>query len=213
MIIIKIVLIILGIFILSQIVVRLFRKAFHFPAPAWFGSILDSNHRRRVQPPAMLIERNGIKSGMRVLELGCGSGAFITFVARAVGENGTVYGLDIQPKMLGQVKNKLGKPENQDIKNIELINESAYHLPFENDFLDLVYMITVLQEIPDRPRALREVKRVLKPGGILAVTELLPDPDYVFKSATIKLCCQSGFVLDRVFGNLFNYTVRVIKPQ
>jgi len=39
-------------------------------------------------------------------------------------------------------------------------------------------MITVLQEIPDKGKALREAGRVLKPGGILAVTEFFPDPDY-----------------------------------
>jgi ubiquinone/menaquinone biosynthesis C-methylase UbiE len=85
-------------------------------------------------------------------------------------------------------------------------------LPFDNGSLDLVYMVTVLQEIPDRNRALHEVNRVLKPGGVLAVTELFPDPDYPWKSTTIKLCKGKGFVVDEVSGNFFNYTVRFKKP-
>lgn len=207
----KILLIILGIFVGWQIVIRVFRKLFHFPAPAFIGGFLDSNYRRKVQSPAKLIERSGIKPGMKILDLGCGSGAFVVDTARAVGMSGKVYALDIEPKMLKQLERKLSKPKNQDIKNIEIINKSAYELPFDNNSLDLVYLVTVLQEIPDKNRALREIKRVLKPGGILAVTELLPDPDYVFKFQTIKLVEKAGFTLDKVSGNLWNYTVRFRK--
>ena len=148
---------------------------------------------------------------MRVLEVGCGSGAFVTFVARAVGKTGKVYALDIQPAMLRQLKVKLTKPENQDIKNIKLILGSAYKLPFEDNSIDLVYMVTVLQETPDKQKALKEAGRVLKPGGVLAVTEFLPDPDYPLKSTTIKIGEEAGFILDKVLGNFWNYTVRFVK--
>lgn len=77
---------------------------------------------------------------MQVLEVGCGSGAFTTFVARAVSEKGKVYALDIEPKMLKQLENKLIKPENQGIKNVEIINKSAYELPLNDSSLDLVYI-------------------------------------------------------------------------
>jgi ubiquinone/menaquinone biosynthesis C-methylase UbiE len=59
---------------------------------------------------------------------------------------------------------------------------------------------------------LGEVKRVLKPGGFLAVTELLPDPDYVFKSDTVRLGRKASFELDEAAGNLWTYTVRFVKP-
>jgi len=188
------------------------RKMFRFPAPAFIGHLLDSGYRRRIQPPAQLIERSGIKKGMRVLDLGCGSGAFTPFIARTVGERGKVYALDIQADMLKQLENKLSRPENRDIKNIKLIEGNAYELPFEDNSLDLVNMVTVLQEIPDRNRALQEVKRVLRPGGFLAVTELFPDPDYPWKSTTVKLGEGVGFAVDKVSGNFFNYTVRFKKP-
>jgi ubiquinone/menaquinone biosynthesis C-methylase UbiE len=207
-----IVLVILAFPILWLSVAKLVRKLVCFPAPAFIGRLLDSGYRRRIQPPAQLIERSGIKKGMQVLDLGCGSGAFTPFIARTVGEKGKVYALDIQADMLKQLENKLAKPENKDIKNIKLIEGNAYELPFDDGSLDLVYMVTVLQEIPYRNRALHEVKRVLKPGGVLAVTELFPDPDYPWKSTTIKLGEEAGFVVDRVSGNFFNYTVRFRKP-
>jgi ubiquinone/menaquinone biosynthesis C-methylase UbiE len=207
-----VILVILAFVILWLTLAKLIRKLVHFPAPAFIGHLLDSGYRRRIQPPEQLIERSGIKKGMRVLDLGCGSGAFTPFIARVVGEKGKVYAFDIQADMLRQLENKLARPENKDIKNIKLIEGNAYELPFEDGSIDLVNMVTVLQEIPDRKRALQQVKRVLKPGGFLAVTELFPDPDYPWKSTTIKLGEGAGFVVDEVSGNFFNYTVRFKKP-
>lgn len=209
----KVVLIILGAILLWQVLTRLIRKPYHSPAPAFIGRFLDSDIRRRFQSPATVIERSGIKPGMTVLDLGCGSGAFTTSVARAVGEQGRVYAVDIQPAMLQQLERKLAEAENRDIKNVELRQASAYELPFEDGSLDLVYMVTVLPEIPDRGRALREIRRVLKTDGILAVTELLPDPDYPWRSTTIKICQREGFIVVGNFGNLWNYTVRFKKPS
>lgn len=194
-------------------VARVVRKLWHFPAPAFIGRGLDSNFRRSVQPPAKLISRSGIEPGMKVLEVGCGSGAYTTFVARAVGPKGKVYALDIQRKMLDQLQRKLEKAENSDITNIELVQSSAYELPFADASLDLVYMITVLPEIPDPQRALLEAYRVLKPCGILAVTEFFPDPDYPLKRTTRKQAASAGFTKDGVEGNFWNYTARFIKPS
>ena len=209
----KIILIVLGAILFFYFaLLRIIRKLHHLPAPAYLGRFLDTDRRRWLQPPSKLIERSGIKPGMTVMDLGCGSGAFTPFVAKAVGKQGKVYAVDIQPAMLKQLERKLAKPENQDITNIELRQADAYELPFEDVYLDLVYMVTVLPEIPDRGRALREIKRVLKPGGILAVTEFFPDPDYPWRSTTIKICQCEGFVMDGNFGNLWNYTVRFTKP-
>ena len=61
-------------------------------------------------------------------------------------------------------------------------------------------------------RALQEIKRALKPGGTLSVTEFLPDPDYVFRPMTIKTVQGEGFILDASQSNLWNYTVWFKKP-
>ena len=196
-----------------QFLIRLIRKLIHFPAPAFIGFFLDSDYRRCIQPPEGIISGAGIQPGMHVLEIGCGSGGYTTFVARAVGPEGWVDALDIQPNMLAQIENKLKRPEFQDINNITLHQASAYQLPFEDGELDLVYLIAVLAEIPDQIRALTEIKRVLKPGGILAVSELLPDPDYPLRSTTVRKGKKAGFVLAGLYGNFWTYTVRFCKPS
>ena len=150
---------------------------------------------------------------MCILEVGCGSGAFTNFIARAVGDNGKVYASDIQSEMLDQLKKKLMRFENRDIKNVTLTKCDACELPFEDNYFDLVSMVAVLQEIPDRNKALKEIKRVLKPQGILAITEFIPDPDYPLKSTTIKLCESAGFIFDNVEGNFINYTACFKKPD
>jgi ubiquinone/menaquinone biosynthesis C-methylase UbiE len=210
---IRIILIVLGALLAYLILIRIVRKLWHFPAPAFIGLALDSNVRRLLQPPSLLVQRSGIKSGMNVLEIGCGSGAFTTYSARAVGKTGRVYALDIQPGMLKQLQRKLSRPENRDIVNVEPFAGNAYTIPFHDNSLDLVYMVTVLQEIPDRRRVLIEAGRVLKPGGILAVTEFFPDPDYPWKSTTTRIGEDAGFLLDQISGNFWNYTTRFTKTD
>jgi ubiquinone/menaquinone biosynthesis C-methylase UbiE len=209
--IIKIILYALGGLLAYQVIIRVIRKLFHFPAPAFIGFFLDSKQRRKMQPAEDFIQAAGIESGMHVLEIGCGSGAYTTFVARAVGPQGQVEALDIQPAMLAQLEKKLAKPEFQDIANITLHQANAYQLPFSDGELDLVYLITVLPEIPDQAKALREIARVLKPGGLLAVGELLFDPDYPLKSTTIRHCQQAGFELEELQDNFWSYTIRFKK--
>ena len=209
---IKIILIIVGSVILFLIIFRIGAKLIRNPAPSFIGRFLDSNHRRRLQPPYKIIQASGIKKGIKALEIGCGNGAFTTFVARAVGNDGIVYALDIQPKMLEQLKNKLNRAENKDIGNIMPLLASAYDLPFPDDSLDIVYMVSVFQEIPDKNKTLKEIKRVLKTGGILSISEFFIDPDYPFRSTTVKQGTKGGFEFDGVFGNFWNYTVRFLKP-
>jgi len=210
---IKLLLIIVGgIIIIHQVVARVVRRFWHFPAPAFISHVLDSRFRRRMQPPERLIEWSGIAEGMTVLDLGCGSGALTIPYARAVGETGRVYALDIQPDMLALVARKLARPENKDIDNVELIRASAHQLPFAANSFDAVGVTSVLYEIPDPQQALHEIKRVLRVGGYLAISELFMDPDYRLKSTTIKVGRQAGFALEEAFGNLWAYTVRFSKP-
>jgi ubiquinone/menaquinone biosynthesis C-methylase UbiE len=201
-----------GIFTIYQVILRLVRKHWHFPAPAFIGRFLSSPLRARMQPPELMLERAGLQAGMRVLEIGCGSGAFLPTAARMAGENGQTFGLDIQVDMLRQLQVRLNKTGITRTTPLLAVQASATHLPFADNSLDLIYMVTVLFEIPDVPGVLAECRRVLKPGGILANTEFLPDPDYVDAASTCEVLQEAGFRLEWVAGNLWNYTVRALVP-
>ncbi len=200
-------------FFVWQVVIRIVRRFWHFPAPAFMGRVLDSDYRRRIQPPELVLSRSGIAagSGMRVLEVGAGSGCFTPFAARRVGPAGLVVGYDVQQEMLAQITRKLDRPEWSDLRNLDLVRGDARCLPFCDENFDAVYMVTVLQEIPDPHKALLECKRVLRHGGILGVTEMLIDPDYPLKRKTIRMGEEGGFMLDAAEGGLWNYTVRFKK--
>lgn len=147
---------------------------------------------------------------MKVLDIGCGSGMFTVYAARAVGKNGSVYALDIQQEMLKQLEEKLSS-DNDGKRGIVIpVKGNASNLPFGSGSLDLVYIISTLQEIADRQKALGEVKRVLKPGGVLAISETVVDIDYFLKSTVIKICQEADFTLDSISGSFWSYTVRFI---
>jgi len=122
-----------------------------------------------------------------------------------------VHAHDIQPGMLGQQRRKLTRPENGDIRNIHLHQNSAYELPFPGETFEVVYYVTVLQEIPDPVRALREAGRVVKSTGVIAISEWLRYPDYVLASTTLQLGQKAGLKHDRTCGNLWQYTLRLHK--
>lgn len=162
--------VLVGAFLLVQVVARIFRRFVHFPAPAWCAPLLDSSMRRLVQPPAKVVRQSKIAKGMAVLEVGCGGGAIAIPAARAIGPEGRLCALDVQPAMLKRFRRKLALPENRDVMNVDLVQADARELPFEDESFDLVYTVSALPEVPDQQRALAEVMRVLRPGGILAVT-------------------------------------------
>ena len=207
----KIIAYVIGGFAVYQVILRLVRRNWHFPAPAFITVFLNSRLRARLQNPEVLVQRSGIREGQQVLEIGCGGGFFLPYAARVVGAKGRVYGLDIDKTMLAVCRNHLAKEPAELRERVELMQRSAYELPFEDGALDVVYIVAALMEIPDPQRCLVEVMRVLKPDGVLSVSEFLPDPDYPGRRATIRCAEQAGFRVSAVEGNLWAYTIRFHK--
>jgi ubiquinone/menaquinone biosynthesis C-methylase UbiE len=86
-------------------------------------------------------------------------------------------------------------------------------LPFANRSVDVAFLVAVLGEVPDRPAALAELRRVLKPGGTLGFLETLSDPDYVFVDTMKDLCRAFGFDLVDHQRQRLGYTMTFTAPS
>ena len=96
--------------------------------------------------------------------------------------------------------------------NVETHVAGAYELPIEDASVDRAFLVTVLAEIPDPVRALREVYRVLKPGGLFSTTEDFMDPDYPRRSTTTGWARAAGLVSAGQHGSFWVYTLNFRKP-
>jgi ubiquinone/menaquinone biosynthesis C-methylase UbiE len=185
-------------------IVRLIRYFYKFPMPEFLANLIDNPLRRRIQPPGEMPLRHGIEPGMTVLEVGPGNGRYTLETARRVGQAGKVITIDIEPKMIARV---LRRAQTEAVSNLEAKVADVYQLPFEEGTFDAIYLITVISEIPEPERALREFYRVLTPSGTLAFSELVTDPDYPLARTLMRLASRTKFRLKKKLGNFFSYTL------
>lgn len=182
-------------------------KSKSVPCPTSLSWLVDLPIRRRYMRP--VLDRVGIQPGETVLELGPGPGAFTVDAARRLGPDGKLIAVDIQPEMIAQVQERVSQAG---LTNVETHVASAYELPIEDASVDRAFMVTVLPEIPDPVRGLREIRRVLKPGGIVSTTEEFLDPDYPRIKTTLGWAYAAGFELTDHYGNVWVYTLNFRKP-
>ena len=109
------------------------------------------------------MKKMAVKQGDKALDVCCGTADWTIALAEAVGEEGKVCGLDFSKNML-----KVGeeKVEKQGLRNVELIHGNAMELPYEDNSFDYVTIGFGLRNVPDYLTVLKEMNRVLKPGGM-----------------------------------------------
>jgi len=186
------------------VLIRIVRRFVHFPIPASLARFIDNPIRRRIQPPARVVDWMDIQGGMQVLEIGPGPGTFTVEAAKRVGEKGKVYAIDMQPTVISRLRSRL---QRENITNVTTNVASAYELPFPDNTFDRAFMIAVLAEIPNKSKVLLEIKRILKNDGVLAVGEFLPDPDYPRRKTMIRWCEGAGFEPVSTHGRILHYLV------
>jgi len=156
-----------------------------------------------------ILDRIKIEKGMIIADIGCGPGRISIPAASRVGDTGKIVALDIQEKMLKKLKDRMDKCG---IKNIQPILGGIGNGLLKPYTFDRAILVTVLGEIPDKAQAIREIYNILKPGGLLSITELLPDPHYMSKKKVLNLAESQGFSFDRFYGNIISYTINFLKP-
>lgn len=137
------------------------KAAFNQQAPG-YDNDWRGKHARTLYPA--LLEKLSVTPFQKALDLGCGTGELIKLVLQA-DRNKEIYGLDLSENMLEVARKKLGT-------SVSLILGDAEHLPFDDEFFDLVYCNDSFHHYPKPEKVLDEVSRVLKPGGVFFLGDL-----------------------------------------
>jgi len=183
--------------------VRVVRYFVKFPMPQFMAPLIDNPFRHRFQPPEEIAWRHGIEPGMRVLDVGPGNGRYTLSTARAVGGEGHLVAVDIEPKMIRRLQERL---QQEGLAGVDGLIADVHALPFMGGAFDAVYLITVIGEISEPVGAIEEFHRVLSPVGTLAFSEFFPDPDYPSRRGLLRKAHQAGFIPSYRTGSWFAYT-------
>jgi arsenite methyltransferase len=135
-----------------------------------------------------------LEPGQTVLDLGSGAGLDCFFAAKKVGETGHVMGVDMTPEM---IERATASAKRMGITNVEFRQGYLEDLPVEGNMVDVIISNCVINLSPDKSRVFAEAFRVLKPGGKLAVSDIVTDsplPETIKQSLSAWAGCVAGAV-------------------
>jgi ubiquinone/menaquinone biosynthesis C-methylase UbiE len=135
-------------------------------------------------PRKSVLAEVGIKPGFHVLDYGCGPGSYIAPLAELVGESGKVYALDIHPLAIQKVQRIASRRKLANVETI--LSDCRTGLP--DNSLDVVLLYDIFHHLSDPNRILKELHRVLKPDGVLSLSDHHMKEDEIVSGVT-----NSGF--------------------
>ena len=153
--------------------------------------------------------------GQTVLDLGSGAGLDCFLAAQKVGETGHVIGVDMTPEMIERAQANVKRLK---LNNVEFRHGYLESLPVENNTVDVIISNCVINLSPDKSKVFGEAFRVLKPGGKLAVSDIVTDgplPEVIKQSLSAWAGCVAGAVEARDYIGMMGavgFTDISIKP-
>ncbi|MDP2705285.1 MAG: methyltransferase domain-containing protein [Patescibacteria group bacterium] len=158
--------------------------------------------------PEKNIEELGLMPGMHVADIGAGSGFYSLSAAKAVGNNGKVYAIDVQKDLLSRIKNEA---QRQHIKNLEVIWGNAEEqggTKLRESSVDAAIVANLLFQIKNKEGLVKEIKRILKPKGRVLLVDwqdsfagMGPQSgDVVLPDSSKELFEKGGLIFERRMG-------------
>ena len=198
-----------GLLVAQHFIWRYASRRWTLPCPSVLSFAVDGRLADKFAGTALTLERMNLRPGMTVVEIGPGPGRLLVPAARRILPGGKAIGVELQQGMLDKLRRKL---ETADPGNIELIHADATQAILPRESADLVYLCTVLGEIPDRRTALKNCFDALRMGGRLSITEIIGDPHYQSRVKVRELAESVGFEPLDIGGNWRMYTANFRKP-
>jgi cyclopropane fatty-acyl-phospholipid synthase-like methyltransferase len=140
-----------------------------FDDPARFAKSFDDPARDAWQMPARVIEALRLEKGMKVADIGAGTGYFSTRLARVPGV--AVFAVDIEPKMVEYLQQRA---KREGLTNITGVTATAT-TPNLPEPVDVILVVDTYHHLPDRPAYFRALKQSLRPGGRIAIVDFRKD--------------------------------------
>ncbi len=140
----------------------------------------------------------GLKPGETVVDLGCGGGLDVFLAARKLGPTGRAIGIDMTPEMIDRARQNAAKgADGKPITNVEFHLATIDKLPLSDASVDCVISNCVINLVPDKRAVFREIARVLRPGGRMAVSDIVlkkPLPPELAADLTAYVGCLAGAI-------------------
>jgi len=143
---------------------------------AWttqYLAMLEREDREDFQKPEKVMETLGLKPGEKVADIGAGSGYFTIPAAKAVGDEGIVWGIDIRQEMLDHIADRL---KEEELDNVRLMRVGSTDPQLPEAGVDTILMIDTLHYVKDRAAYAHKLKYGLAPGGRVVIIDYRPKP-------------------------------------
>lgn len=157
--------------------------------------------------PKQLISRLDLKDDHNVMELGPGPGYFSIRIASLL-TRGQLVLADIQKEMLDMARRRVNRMKLGNV-SYYLCDGSSFRFP--DNYFDRIFMVTVIGEVENKEAYLREFRRIIRPDGIVSVSELAGDPDKLTLDEVKELFRRAGFKPAGMYGNKRNYTINFVR--
>jgi len=178
--------------------------------PVWMGYFLACGLRKLLQNPRRILNPY-VTPGMTALDFGCAMGFFSLPLAEAVGAEGKVVCVDLQPRMLTALQRRATRAGLADRIETHACGEESLGLDDRADSFDFALVFAALHEVPDQGRTLTELTGLLKLNAHLLLAEpaghVKPD---AFEHS-VALACERGFILDEPVRIRLSHAVLLTK--
>lgn len=164
----------------------------------------QTNNETGFLNPTQLLRQAGLLSGMKIADLGCGTGYIVLPTAKMLGAQGRVYAVDIRRSMLQQITVKAQERGLFNIQPVWADLTIAGSTKIPDKSVDAAFLVNVLFQLPKREPAVQEAQRIVRPGGKVVVVDwndtpvsFGPTPEQRISETQVQGMFGSNFTLDK----------------
>lgn len=173
--------------------------------------------RNSWQQPERVVEALRLKPGQTACDVGTGPGYFSLRLARAVGESGRVFAVDVEPRILAELRDNI---DRSGARNITPVLGLTEHSLLPKDVCDVILIVNTYHHFPDPPAYLQRLAHALKDGGRVVNIDFRKDADFgpppshrIARGDFLEQARKAGYVMEREEEFLEKQYFIILKPE